>query len=168
MAWLKSFWGFQEGIQKGIAIETQISRSCRDWLWVTASAAVESGTLLSELTVAVDECIQMLIPNTSKSLLVHWGLTFLVKLLQLFLWFLVIIKIKFKRKYQLVSCFLLVFFFWWVFPKSSSMGSMWGWWHEATFCSPSAAGIYFLSVRTETGLAAMCKTKIGLIYVYAL
>lgn len=122
-AWLKSFCRSQERIQKGIVIETQISRNSRDWLWVTVSAAVVSCTLLSELTVAVKQWIQMLILNTSLSLLVHWGLTFLVKLLELFL---VIIKIKLKIKDHLVCCFLLVLFSWWAFPKSSSMGSMWG------------------------------------------
>lgn len=151
---MKSFCGSQERIQKGIVMETQISRNSRDWLWVTASAAVDSCTLLSELTVAVEWWIQMLILNTSLSLLVHWGVTFLVKLLELFLWFLVIIKIKLKRKDHLVCCFLLVLFSGWAFPKSSSMGSMWGWWHQAALSSPSAAGICVLSVRTETGSAS--------------
>lgn len=32
-------------------------------------------------------------------------------------------------------------------------------WHEAILCSPSAAGVCFLSVRTGTGSAAMCETK---------
>lgn len=70
----KSFCESEDRVQNGIVTQTHISGSSRGWLWVTASAAINSCTVIKELTVFGKQWIQMLVLNDFLNVLAHWNL----------------------------------------------------------------------------------------------